>query len=161
VLNGDEGRFHGSQARRGPGGDRHRRARGIGRAVSLRFAKEGASVAILDILDEAEMVAVDIRAFSGHAIFLKVDLTDQAPVRAGVAGAAKVLGGKIDVLVNNAAIPGVNKLSHEIEVEEWGRVFDLNVKGTFLITKYTLPYMTARKSSRSSILLDLRPGRQQ
>ena len=125
-------------------------ARGIGRATALRLAEEGASVAIFDILDAGEDVAAEIRATGGQAIFRKVDLTDEAQVQTGIAAAAQVFGGHIDILVNNAAIPGVNKLAHEIAVEEWDRVFDVNVKGTFLMTKHTLPFMMAQK--RGSII---------
>jgi NAD(P)-dependent dehydrogenase (short-subunit alcohol dehydrogenase family) len=121
-------------------------ARGIGKATALRLAEEGAHVAIFDVLDEAEAVASGIRASGRQALFLNVDLTQEAQVRAGIAEVAKTLGGRIDILVNNAAIPGVNKLAHEIAVEEWDRVFDVNVKGTFLMTKHTVPLMMARKS---------------
>ena len=104
-------------------------ARGIGKATALRLAEEGAGVAVFDILDDGEAVAAEIRAAGGTAMFAKVDLTVEAQVKSGVAAAAASLGGRIDILVNNAAIPGVNKLVHEIAVEEWDQVFDINVKG--------------------------------
>jgi NAD(P)-dependent dehydrogenase (short-subunit alcohol dehydrogenase family) len=121
-------------------------ARGIGKATALRLAEEGAGVAIFDVLDDGEAVAAQIRARGGDAIFVKVNLTDEAQVKAGVALVAAALGGKIDILVNNAAIPGVNKLVHEISVEEWDLVFNINVKGTFLMSKHVLPHMMERKS---------------
>ncbi len=121
-------------------------ARGIGKATALRLAEEGASVAIFDVLDDGEAVATEIRGAGGRALFLKIDLTQESQVRAGIAEAAQALGGRIDILVNNAAIPGVNKLAHDIEVEEWDRVFNVNVKGTFLMSKHTLPFMMAQKS---------------
>jgi NAD(P)-dependent dehydrogenase (short-subunit alcohol dehydrogenase family) len=49
--------------------------------------------------------------------------------------------GKLDILVNNAAIPGANKFAHEMSVEEWDRVFAVNVKGSFLCTKYAVAPM--------------------
>ena len=54
--------------------------------------------------------------------------------------------GKIDILVNNAGISGPNKPTHEYTRQEWERVFDVNVTGSFLCTKYTVPYMQKRKS---------------
>jgi NAD(P)-dependent dehydrogenase (short-subunit alcohol dehydrogenase family) len=121
-------------------------ARGIGKATALRLAEEGASVAIFDVLEDGEAVAGEIRRTGGRAMFLRVDLTHEAQVKAGVGQVVAAFGGRIDVLVNNAAIPGVNKLVHEISLEEWSLVFDVNVKGTFLMSKHVLPHMMSQKS---------------
>lgn len=120
-------------------------ARGIGKATAIRLAEEGAAVAVFDILDDGAGVAAEITAAGGRAIFVKLDLTREAAVQAAVAQVLEAFGA-IDVLVNNAATPGVNKLVHEMSEAEWDFVFNINVKGTFFMTKHVLPSMMARKS---------------
>ena len=120
-------------------------ARGIGKAAARRLAEEGARVAIFDLLGEGEMVASELRSLGASAIFIKVDLTREHEVSAAVADTIGTFGG-IDILVNNAGTPGVNKLVHEMSVEEWDFVFDVNVKSTFLMTKHVLPTMMSMKS---------------
>jgi NAD(P)-dependent dehydrogenase (short-subunit alcohol dehydrogenase family) len=120
-------------------------ARGIGKATALRLSQEGARVAILDILSDGEEVAASLTAAGANAIFVQVDLTKEASVKSAI---DKVLDtwGTVDILVNNAATPGVNKLVHEMSEAEWDAVFNVNVKGTFFATKHALPIMMARKS---------------
>lgn len=120
-------------------------ARGIGKATAIRLAEEGAAVAVFDILDDGAGVAAEIAAAGGRAIFVKLDLTREAAVQGAVAQVLEAFGA-IDVLVNNAATPGVNKLVHEMSEAEWDFVFNINVKGTFFMTKHVLPSMMARKS---------------
>lgn len=120
-------------------------ARGIGKATAWRLAEEGASVAIFDILDDAEQVAQDLRDAGHPASFVHVDLTKEAEVAAGIQDVLTQFG-SIDILVNNAATPGVNKLVHEMSEAEWDLVFNVNVKGTFFTTKHVLPTMMAQKS---------------
>lgn len=119
-------------------------ARGIGKATAIRLAEEGAAVAVFDVLDEGQAVADEIVGAGAKAIFVKVDLTSEAAVQAAVAKVVETFG-TIDVLVNNAATPGVNKLVHEMSEAEWDFVFNINVKGTFFMTKHVLPTMMARK----------------
>jgi NAD(P)-dependent dehydrogenase (short-subunit alcohol dehydrogenase family) len=120
-------------------------ARGIGKATATRLVEEGALVAVLDILPDGQNVAASLKANGAQAIFVKVDLTKEASVAAAV---NEVLAAfkTIDVLVNNAATPGVNKLVHEMSEAEWDAVFDVNVKGTFFTTKHVLPTMMAKKA---------------
>ena len=120
-------------------------ARGIGKATVRRLAEEGAKVAIFDLLDEGELVASELRSLGARAIFIKVNLTREQEVSAAVAETIRTFGG-IDILVNNAGTPGVNKLVHEMSVDEWDFVFDVNVKSTFLMTKHVLPTMMSMKS---------------
>jgi NAD(P)-dependent dehydrogenase (short-subunit alcohol dehydrogenase family) len=120
-------------------------ARGIGKAAARRFVEESAKVAIFDLLDEGEQVAAELREAGADAVFFKVNLTREAEVSAAIAETIKTFG-TIDILVNNAGTPGVNKLVHEMSVEEWDFVFDVNVKSTFLMTKHVLPTMMAAKS---------------
>lgn len=120
-------------------------ARGIGGATVRRMTEEGAKVAIFDVLDEGEVLAADLRATGAEVTFVKVDLTREVQVQAAVATVVATLG-PIDILVNAAATPGVNKLVHEMTEAEWDFVFNINVKGTFFMTKHVLPGMMARKA---------------
>ncbi|OUL72763.1 SDR family NAD(P)-dependent oxidoreductase [Paraburkholderia hospita] len=119
---------------------------GIGEATARRFAEENAKVAVFDVVKAAgEATAVRIKEAGGHAIFVAVDVTDEAQVRAGVEEVVDRLGSP-DILVNNAAITGVNKLAHEVSVDEWDKVFAVNVRGSFLCTKHVVPHMMQKRA---------------
>ena len=121
-------------------------ARGIGGATVRRFVEEGAKVAIFDVLaDDGEALAKELSRDGTEAIFLKVDITKEQEVQAAI-GKVVETWGRLDILVNNAAITGVNKFAHEVTVEEWDRIFDVNVKGIFLCTKYAVRPMMEQKS---------------
>jgi NAD(P)-dependent dehydrogenase (short-subunit alcohol dehydrogenase family) len=118
-------------------------SRGIGGATVKRFAEEGAKVIIFDMLrDEGMALAKQI---GNQVSYQNVDITKETSVASAIKTVIDA-NGRIDILVNNAAIPGVNKYSHDVEVAEWDKVFDVNVKGMFLCTKHTLPYMMKQKS---------------
>jgi NAD(P)-dependent dehydrogenase (short-subunit alcohol dehydrogenase family) len=120
-------------------------SRGIGGATVKRFLEEGARVAIFDVLkDEAEHLAKELRD-GGHDVdYANVDITRESEVADAINQVVSKWG-KLDILVNNAAIPGANKLSHELSVEEWELVFNVNVKGSFLCTKYAVVPMMKQK----------------
>jgi NAD(P)-dependent dehydrogenase (short-subunit alcohol dehydrogenase family) len=121
-------------------------SRGIGAATVRRFVEEGAKVAIFDMLvEDGEKLAKEVSPDGSVAYFAKVDITNEAEVEAAVAAVVEKWG-KLDILVNNAGIPGANKFAHECTVEEWDRVFAVNVKGSFLCTKYAVRPMMAQKS---------------
>jgi len=121
-------------------------SRGIGGATARRFIEEGARVAIFDVLvADGEKLARELSGDGSRAIFLKVDITSEAEVEAAVAKVVKKWG-TVDVLVNNAAIPGANKFAHECSADDWDKVFAINVKGSFLCTKYAVRPMMAQKS---------------
>lgn len=125
-------------------------AKGIGRATSILLAKEGAKVAVTDILDEEGQKVVDeIKKAGGVAKYWHLDVTKEEEVKRVFADIAREFG-KIDVLVNNAGIAGVNKPTHEVTEEEWDKVMDVNVKGVFFCTKHVIPYM--RKAGGGSII---------
>jgi len=112
---------------------------GIGRATSLLLAKEGAKVAVVDLKDEeGKNVIAEIEAFGGIAKFWHLDTTKEKEVKAVFADIVSEFG-KIDVLVNNAGISGVNKPTHEITEEEWDKVINVNVKGVFFCAKHVIP----------------------
>jgi NAD(P)-dependent dehydrogenase (short-subunit alcohol dehydrogenase family) len=113
-------------------------SRGIGGASVKRFVEEGAKVAIFDVLkDEGERLAKELSDQGYEVGYVNVDITNEREVADAVNGVVSKWG-RLDILVNNAAIPGANKFAHEMSVEEWDRVFAVNVKGSFLCTKYAV-----------------------
>lgn len=116
-------------------------AMGIGRSACLLMAREGATVAVTDLEDDAGKQTVEeIRDAGGTADFWHLDVTREEQVREVFGGVEQRLGA-INVLVNNAGISGANRPTHEISQEEWDRVMAVNVKGVFLCTKYAIPQM--------------------
>src|SRR5580700_5539601 len=122
-------------------------AKGIGRHYSLALAAEGARVMIADIAD-GEGVARDIAAAHGanSVISTITDVSDETSVKALIAATMERFG-KIDVLVNNAALfaPLQETKATEIDVTLWDRVMAVNVRGVFLMTKHVAPHMIAQK----------------
>lgn len=118
-------------------------ADGIGRATCLRLADAGAAVVVLDRdgAKAADVVAA-IEDAGGRAMATVADVTVEDQVRAAVADAAQRYG-RIDVLVNNAAIPGAQKPTHEVTEDEFDELFDVDVKGVFFCTKHVIPHMLA------------------
>ena len=124
-------------------------AGGIGRATSLALAAEGARVAVVDLeQDAAEAVAAEIRAAGGEAIAFGADVSAEPDVVRVVAAAAEQFGG-IDIAFNNAGIIR-RTTAVETTVEEWDRVFGVNVRGIFLMCKHVVPIM-AEKGAGSII----------
>ena len=107
---------------------------GIGRAIAARFAKEGARVIAADL-------ARGDGALPEGVAYAKLDVTQEDSVRAVL---AEVEGehGRLDVLVNAAGIE-IEKTIEETSLEDWNRIFAINVTGTFLVSKYALPLMRA------------------
>ena len=121
---------------------------GIGRAMCLQFAREGAQVVVASIVaDQAEAVASEVRAVGGNAISLTVDVTD---VEAVDAMASTVIDqfGKVDVLVTSAGIMGARTFLSQTSVEEWRKTIEVNLNGTFYCVKAFLPHMLARDVGR-------------
>lgn len=119
-------------------------ALGIGRAICELFAREGAAVAVTDILEAEGQAVVDaIASAGGQAVFWRMDVAQEASVRQTVAAIAAHFG-RIDILVNNAGISGADKPPHEISEEEWDAVFAVDVKGAFFCTKHVVPLMLAQ-----------------
>ena len=114
---------------------------GFGRAMALRMAEEGASVAILDVLDsEGEKFAGELKARDFPARYWHCDVTKETEV-ARVVNEVAAHFDKLNVLVNNAGISGANKPTHELTEEEWDRVQAVNVKGVFFFTKHSIPHL--------------------
>jgi len=120
-------------------------ASGIGRAIALRYATEGAAVAIADLQAEgAASVAAEIERNGGKAIALPMDVTDEAAVNAGVEKIVSTFG-SIDVMVSNAGIQIVHPLE-DFSFEEWRRMLAIHVDAAFLATRACLPHMYQQRS---------------
>jgi 3-oxoacyl-[acyl-carrier protein] reductase len=119
-------------------------ARGIGGAIAVAFAGEGADVVIADRLGEdvARPVLDAIAGAGRRALFVATDISDETSVSAMVDRAYDEFG-EIDVLVNNAGTFSQVFL-HELSVQEWDRVMGVNLRGCFLCTRMVLPRMLER-----------------
>ena len=125
-------------------------ALGIGRAACLRLAEEGAAVAVTDVLEgEGTGLAEELTAAGHQAAFWTLDVSRESEVER-VFGEVATRFGRIDVLVNNAGISGVNKPTHEITEDEWDALMAVNVKGVFFCTKHAIAPM--RKAGGGSII---------
>lgn len=113
---------------------------GIGRAVALRFAQEGARVLAVARGEAVEKLAAE----SGGAIQpLRCDVSDPAQVER-MADECRKRFGRLDVLCNNAGFGSpVQSRIHELDIAEWDRVMATNLRGAFLVLKYTIPLMLA------------------
>jgi len=116
-------------------------AQGIGRAFAERLAAEGAAIAVLDRADAGETVSA-IEAAGGTAIGIRVDLTDPAAVDAAARAARERLG-VVDILVNNAGIYP-NQPLDGMSIEDWRRLFAINVDSMFLTSQAFAPGMKER-----------------
>lgn len=122
-------------------------AQGIGKAAILKFAAEGAAVAIWDMNQEkGNEFANELTAKGVKALFVKVDVTKTESVETAAKQTIETLGG-IDVLVNNA---GITKDSSFMKMtpEQWQLVIDVNLTGVFNTTKAVAPHMVEKKSGR-------------
>ncbi len=120
--------------------------RGIGRAYALGFAREGAIVVVADIIFEnAKKVAEEIKAKGGKTLALGTDVSSESST---LEMARKTIEqfGKIDILMNNAAIfYGVGNKNWDAWLpEDWDRMFAVNVKGSWLCVKAVVPYMISQ-----------------
>lgn len=117
-------------------------AKGMGRAISLRLAGEGANL-VLAAREAAplEAVAGEARALGRKALVMATDVRDEAAVRAVVEATLDAFG-RIDILVNCAGTTGpIETPVHELKVEDWDEVLAVNLRGTFLPTKHVVPAM--------------------
>jgi NAD(P)-dependent dehydrogenase (short-subunit alcohol dehydrogenase family) len=116
---------------------------GIGEATAKLFARKGARVAITGRRRElGEAVVAQINRSGGEAIFIASDVTQAEDCRRSIAETIAAYG-RVDILFNNAGIVTQGTLEATSE-EDWTRTFDVNVKGTYLMTKLVLPIMRAQ-----------------
>jgi 3-oxoacyl-[acyl-carrier protein] reductase len=124
--------------------------RGIGREFALRYAREGAKILIPDIsLERAENTVKEIKAKGGEAVAILTDISDEKATKKMADAAIKHFG-KVDILINNAAIwYGLNITPWDSwKVEDWDRIFSVNVKGTWLCCRAIAPLMVQAKKGK-------------
>jgi NAD(P)-dependent dehydrogenase (short-subunit alcohol dehydrogenase family) len=119
---------------------------GIGRAIALRFTREGAAVVLAGPTEEKiKSVEKEIQDAGGLALAVHADVADEADVERVAADALGQFG-QIDILVNNAGIAGPTALVPDVSREDWDRTFAVNLTGAFLCAKYVLRHMMERRS---------------
>jgi NAD(P)-dependent dehydrogenase (short-subunit alcohol dehydrogenase family) len=113
---------------------------GIGRAVALRFAQEGSRVLAVSRGDAIDSL---VEQSGGRIETYRCDISDPEQV-AGLGEECRRRYGRLDVLCNNAGVGGKSQTRiHELDVEDWDRVIDTNLRGAFLVLKHTIPLMLA------------------
>lgn len=121
-------------------------AKGIGRAISLSFARAGASVACADVDEAAGGEITQLAADAeGNLLFVNADVSQAEQCLALVEKTVAEFGG-VDILCNNVGIqPTASYVpAHELPEEMWDRIINVNLKSRFLMTKYCIPQMKAR-----------------
>jgi NAD(P)-dependent dehydrogenase (short-subunit alcohol dehydrogenase family) len=120
--------------------------RGIGKAIALAFAAEGAKVVVAArTLPKLEETVREIKALGGEALALQTDVTKEAEVEVMVEAAVKIFG-KIDILVNNSGIGGPTARVSDMNLDAWNEVIALDLTGSMLCCKHVLKYMMPQKS---------------
>jgi len=115
-------------------------AHGMGETEAKMFAKEGAKIVVADVLEEeGRQVVAGIAEVGGEAMFVRLDVTDDAAWQRAVDSAVATFG-KLDILVNNAGISG-SAGADLLSTEAWDQVMTVNAKGVFLGLKHVIPVM--------------------
>jgi NAD(P)-dependent dehydrogenase (short-subunit alcohol dehydrogenase family) len=122
---------------------------GIGKAIAMRLSVDGAAVAIADIQGAEQAAAEIARATGARTLALKVDVANEADVARMAAEAANAFG-RIDILVNNAAIFSGLELRpfEKIGASEWRKVMEVNTLGVFLCCRACVPHMRTAGGGR-------------
>jgi 3-oxoacyl-[acyl-carrier protein] reductase len=120
-------------------------AQGFGKAITERFLKSGARVAIWD--RDTGLAQKTAQALGDNVVAIPCDVTDPAAVATARDATTKALG-RIDILVNNAGIAGVNATTWETDVEEWRKVMRINLDGPFICSRAVVPLMIAQNYGR-------------
>jgi len=121
--------------------------RGIGRAVSIGYAKEGAKVVIAELdVEPGNQVVEEIRALGGKGIAVKTDVSSPEDVQKMVDTAIATFG-KVDILVNNAGV-SIPAMLHKMTPDQWDRVVDTHMKGTFNCIRSVANHMIERQEGK-------------
>ena len=121
--------------------------RGIGRSIALNLAEKGANIVVADMdLEGAKEVAAVIEGMGRKALAVQVNVTNQAEVEKMVEETLKKFG-RVDILVNNAGITQPIS-TMDMTVEDWDRILNVNLKGTFLCSKAVIKPMMEQKYGR-------------
>jgi len=119
--------------------------KGIGKAIALALAKEGVNVILLArTQDEIDSVAAKVRSLRVKALAITADVADINSVNAAVEKALAEFG-TIDILINNAGIAAFGKFL-ELEPKDWERIIQVNLMGTYYVTRAVLPNMIERQT---------------
>lgn len=139
-------------------------SRGIGLAIALRAARDGASIAIAAKTAEPNpklpgtiySAAEEIKAAGGTALPIQCDLRDETQIAAAIAQAAAEFGG-IDILINNASAINLTR-TEETPAKRFDLMFDVNVRGTFLTSQTAIPFLRdSAEAGRNPHILNLSP----
>ena len=118
---------------------------GIGRAIALRYTREGAAVVVAGpTVEKIKAVEKEIQDSGGRALAVHTDVAEEADV-AGMVSATLSSFGQIDILVNNAGIAGPTALVPNVSREDWDRTFAINLTGAFLCAKHVFPHLIERR----------------
>ena len=117
-------------------------AAGLGQTMATAYAREGATIVIVDFADASETVAT-VQALGQRAVAFKADVRDQDAVQAAIGQAAAYFAGRIDVLINNAGFNGHYNLVENMPLAQWRETLDINLTGTMLVSQAVIPYMKA------------------
>ncbi len=131
-------------------------SRGIGKAVALRFAKEGANIIVAaktvkphpTLKGTIYTAAEEIEKAGGKALAVQLDIRDEENAKSAIAQAVAHFGG-IDMLINNASAINLSKTA-DVEMKRYDLMHDINVRGTFMMCKFALPYL--KKGSNPHVL---------
>lgn len=123
-------------------------SRGIGKAIAIKFAKEGYNLVINYVSDKTDIKKLEdeFKQYGSDVLFVKADVSEFEDCESMVKQAIEKFG-TIDVLVNNAGITKDNLLLR-MSVEDFEKVIDINLKGTFNVTKNVVPYMMKKKNGK-------------
>ena len=120
-------------------------AQGIGKAIGMRLARDGANIGILDLKKEiADKTAKEITALGVRAVAIQCDATDYAQVKGGVAKIKQECG-SIDILINNAGID-VSQFFVDTDQSLWDKIINVNYKSFLIASHVCIPYMMEQKS---------------
>lgn len=135
-------------------------SRGIGKAIALRLAKEGANIIVAaktvtphpKLAGTIFTAAEEIEKAGGKALAVQLDVRDEENIQAALKKAADHFGG-IDILINNASAINLSKTS-DLKMKRYDLMQDVNVRGTFMVSKYAIPYL---KKGTNPHILNLSP----
>lgn len=135
-------------------------SRGIGKAIALRLAKEGANIIVAaktvtphpNLEGTIFTAAEEIEKAGGKALAVQLDVRDEENIQAAIKKAADHFGG-IDILINNASAINLSKTS-DLKMKRYDLMQDVNVRGTFMVSKYAIPYL---KKGTNPHILNLSP----
>jgi len=124
---------------------------GIGQAIAIELAREGAKVAVAEMVAETGNETVEqIKSSGGESIFIRADVSQETDITSMVKTTLETYG-RIDCLVNNAGIDGDTALTADCTKENWDRVIGINLTGVFMGMKHVIPHMLNQNGGGSIV----------